>query len=401
MSSMADFSPKQDDAANPPAEPTLQLGRLPSPAQKNRLSGFSSNLKDFLTERPGKLRGKQTVLTSAHFGAGLSENLKEFFRPAVRGKVNSDLLVNWNAGFGGFWKNLSDLISPPKLPPLKTTSQPVAVPEIWSKNTQFTRVQALSIAFHVLVLVLIIVPLLPALMSPATTRANTNVDMLTVSSPFLPKLKPGKDVAHGGGGGGEHSLVQASRGKAPKFDWTQLAPPAVKPPTNAKLTVTPTLLGPPQLNVPSPNMPNWGDPIQRAVTDSSGTGGGGGIGSGNGGGLGSGDGGGLGNGSGGGAGGGPFDGGTHGYGMPACLYCPRADYSDEAVKVKYQGVVLLTVIIGPDGRATEIHVSKGLGLGLDEKAIAAVRSWRFTPAKGPDGKPATVRVPIEVQFHLY
>ena len=401
MSSMADFNPKQDDAANPPAEPTLQLGRLPSPAQKGRLKGFSSNLKDFLTERPGKYRGKPAVLTSAHFGASLSENFKEFFQPAVRGKVNSDLLVNWNAGFGGFWKNLSDLISPPKLPPLKTTSQPVAVPEIWSKNTQFTRVQALSIAFHVLVLVLIIVPLLPALMSPATTRANTNVDMLTVSSPFLPKIKPGKDVAHGGGGGGEHSLVQASRGKAPKFDWTQLAPPAVKPPTNAKLTVTPTLLGPPQLNVPSPNMPNWGDPIQRAVTDSSGTGGGGGIGSGNGGGLGSGDGGGLGNGSGGGAGGGPFDGGTHGYGMPACLYCPRADYSDEAVKVKYQGVVLLMVIIGPDGRATEIHVSKGLGLGLDEKAIEAVRSWRFTPAKGPDGKPATVRVPIEVQFHLY
>ena len=400
---MADFNPKQDDASNvpPPAEPTLKLGRLPSPAQKGRLKGFSSNLKDFLTERPGKYAGKKSVLTSAQFGASLSDNFKEFFRPAVRGPVNSDLLVNWNAGFSGFWKNLGDLISPPKLPPLRTTSQPVAVPEIWSKNTQFTRVQALSIAFHVLVLVLIIVPLLPELMSPPTTRANTNVDILTLSSPILPKIAPGKDVAHGGGGGGEHSLVQASRGKAPKFDWTQLAPPAVKPPTNAKLTVTPTLLGPPQLNVQSPNMPNWGDPIQKAITDSSGTGGGGGIGSGNNGGVGSGTGGGLGSGEDGGAGGGVFDGGTHGYGMPACLYCPRAEFSDEAVKSKYQGVVVLTVIIGPDGRASDIQISKGLGLGLDEKAKEAVRSWRFTPAKGPDGKPASVRVPIEVEFHLY
>ncbi len=380
----------------------MPLGRLPSPAQSSRLKGLSSNLKDFLTERPAKGRdGKQTVLTSAQFGAGLGENLKEFFRSAPRGRVNSDLLVDWNAGFSGFWANLRDLISPPKMPPLKTTSQPVAVPEIWSKNTQFTRVQALSVAFHVLVLVLIIVPLLPELMSPATTRANTNVDIITLSSPFLPKLAPGKDMAHGGGGGGEHNPIPASKGKLPKFDWTQLAPPAVRPPTNPKLAVTPTVLGPPQLNVPSPNMPNWGDPIQRLVSDSSGPGSGGGIGSGNNGGVGSGSGGGVGPGEQGGTGGGVFDGGTHGYGFPECLYCPHADYSDEAVKAKYQGVVLLLAIINPDGRATDIHVSKGLGLGLDEKAIEAVRNWRFKPALGPDGKPAPVRVPIEVTFRLY
>jgi TonB family protein len=63
--------------------------------------------------------------------------------------------------------------------------------------------------------------------------------------------------------------------------------------------------------------------------------------------------------------------------------------------------VVLLAIITPDGRATDIHVSKGLGLGLDQKAIDAVRNWRFKPALGPDGKPASVRVPIEVDFHLY
>jgi TonB family protein len=59
------------------------------------------------------------------------------------------------------------------------------------------------------------------------------------------------------------------------------------------------------------------------------------------------------------------------------------------------------VVIQADGRATDIHVSQGLGLGLDEKAIEAVRAWRFKPALGPDGRPAAVRMPIEVTFRLY
>ncbi len=86
------------------------------------------------------------------------------------------------------WQNLRDMISPPKLPPLNVTSKPVAVKEIWSKNTQFTRVQSLSIAFHILVLVLIIVPLLPQLMSPGTTKANAKYDITTIS-PYLPEAR--------------------------------------------------------------------------------------------------------------------------------------------------------------------------------------------------------------------
>lgn len=396
---MADLNSKKGNAPESPAESSVPIGRLPSPTKESRLKGFSSNLRDFLSERTP--RGKKTVLTSAQFGSGIAENLKEFFKPAPRGRVNSDLLVDWNVGFSGFWQNLRDMISPPKLPPLKTTSPAVPVPEIWSKNPQFTRVQALSITFHVLVLVLIIVPLLPELMSPATTRANSTFTIMPISSPILPKLAPGKDTAHGGGGGGEHNIVPPSRGKAPKFNWTQIAAPAVRTQENAKLQVTPNLLGPPQLNVPSPNLPNWGDPIMKTVTDSSGPGGGAGIGTGNGGGIGSGGGGGYGPGSEGGAGGGVFDGGTHGYGMPACLFCPRADFSDEAVKAKYQGIVVLSIVVTPEGRATQIHVAKGLGLGLDQKAQEAVRNWRFKPALGPDGKPASVRIDIEVDFHLY
>ena len=71
------------------------------------------------------------------------------------------------------------------------------------------------------------------------------------------------------------------------------------------------------------------------------------------------------------------------------------------MKAKYQGTVVLMAVITADGRAINITVAKGLGLGLDEKAVEAVRTWRFTPARGPDGRAASVSVPIEVVFRLY
>jgi periplasmic protein TonB len=383
-----------------PIQQTVLIGRLESPAAQSRMKTFISNFRDFLLERPVKWRGKPPAFAPAEFGSGLGENLKEFFKPSPRGQIRSGLLINWTGG-ASLWQNVRDLIRPPKLPPLEVTSKPVDVPEIWSKDTQFTRVQALSIAFHVLVLVLLIAPLIPGLISPATTKASdVNVTPLDVS-PYLPKLPAAAKRAGGGGGGGAHDVLPASRGKVPKFNWTQLTPPSVHPVENPKLAVPPTVLGPPQLNLPNPNAQNWGDPLAKLTNDSNGPGSGGGIGSGSGGGVGSGTGGGVGPGYGYGTGGGYPSAGTGGYGYPSCLYCPPPQFSDEAVKAKYQGVVYLTVVITPEGRATDIHVAKGLGLGLDEKAVEAVRNWRFKPAVGPDGKPSAVITTVEVQFRLF
>jgi periplasmic protein TonB len=74
-------------------------------------------------------------------------------------------------------------------------------------------------------------------------------------------------------------------------------------------------------------------------------------------------------------------------------------YTEEARAAKFQGTVTLYAEITPDGTATNIRVLHSLGLGLDEKAIEAVKQWRFKPGQ-KDGKPVTVAATIEVNFRL-
>jgi protein TonB len=217
-------------------------------------------------------------------------------------------------------------------------------------------------------------------------------------SDYTMKLPPGKDKAGGGGGGGERNPLPATKGKAPKFSFNQIAPPMVHTKPDSKFEAT--LLGPPDLKIPSPNMDNYGDPLAKLMNTSGGPGGGSGIGSGTGTGIGSGEGGGLGPGSGGGTGGGAYRPGVGGVGNPVCVYCPDPKYSEEARKAKYSGVVVLQVVITADGRATDIQVVKGPGLGLEEKAIEAAKQWRFKPAPGPNGKPVPVIVELEITFRL-
>jgi TonB family protein len=75
------------------------------------------------------------------------------------------------------------------------------------------------------------------------------------------------------------------------------------------------------------------------------------------------------------------------------------EYSEEARKAKFQGVVVLYVEVDASGRATNMRVIHGLGLGLDEKAMEAVKQWRFRPGM-KDGKPVRVAAQIEVSFRL-
>jgi periplasmic protein TonB len=404
---LSTLAPKWSNPDAPPPRVTLPPGESAPRLhgfQKPLSQGFFSNLKDFLAERPVKLpkNGKGAVFTPEGFGGGFSDNFKEWFKPVprgIRGAAGSRMAIEWEPGYKVLWRNLRDIISPPKLPPLKVTSSPVKVKDIWSKDEAFGPAQAVSLGVHIGITVLIFSPLLYSVVSKATANPVNNMLVTPIElSEYAMKLPAGKDKAGGGGGGGERNPVPATKGILPKWSMTQIAPPMVH--TNPESKIEATLLGPPDLKIANPNLDNYGDPLARMLTDSGGPGGGSGIGSGMGTGIGSGSGGGLGPGSGGGTGGGAFRPGTGGVGYPSCAYCPDPKYSEEARKAKYQGTVVLQAVITADGRAIDIQVVKGPGLGLEEKAVEAVRQWRFKPALGPNGKPVPVIVPIEVTFRL-
>ena len=93
--------------------------------------------------------------------------------------------------------------------------------------------------------------------------------------------------------------------------------------------------------------------------------------------------------------------GQHGYTSPKCVYCPVAAYSGAASQAKIQGTVALTLVVDTNGVPNSVKVLRGLPCGLNTQAIDSVKQWRFSPATGPNGSPATVKVNVEVSFHLY
>jgi len=85
---------------------------------------------------------------------------------------------------------------------------------------------------------------------------------------------------------------------------------------------------------------------------------------------------------------------------PQVIFNPEPSFSDEARKAKAQGMVLLLLVVGKDGRPHDIRVGQSLGMGLDEKAIEAVNRWRFRPAT-LNGQPVATQIAVQVDFHLY
>ena len=224
------------------------------------------------------------------------------------------------------------------------------------------------------------------------------VGLVTDITPYLP-LPASKNRSGGGGGGGDRDKLQAPKGALPKLSKDQIVPPAIVIRNdNPKLAVDPSVVVPPQLKLPTNGA--LGDPLSKVMgAPSNGTCSGGGIGSGEGGGVGSGTGPGVGPGHGGGYGGGAYRVGG-GVSAPKVVYDPDPEYSEEARKAKYQGTVVLWLVVAPDGKPQQIKVQRSLGMGLDEKAIEAVRQWRFEPAK-KDGQPVPVMINVEVNFRLY
>ena len=89
-----------------------------------------------------------------------------------------------------------------------------------------------------------------------------------------------------------------------------------------------------------------------------------------------------------------------GMAAPTVLSKIEPQYTDEARAARFQGTVVLQIVVGTDGLVHDVHLLRGLGLGLDENAIEAVNRWRFKPG-AKDGQPVKVLATIEVQYRLF
>lgn len=298
-------------------------------------------------------------------------------------------------------ENVRDALFPAKQPPLRLTSQPVQVRNIWGEYDNRKPASVGSIVVHAL-LVGLLIYISVAVPTAVRQKAHETITWLPTDdqSIYTPTKDP--NPGGGGGGGGDRDKLVAPKGRLPKQAMEQLTPPAmVLRNDNPKLAVEPSVIMPPQVRLASNNLPNLGDPMSNLPSGppSNGTGSGGGIGSGSGGGVGSGEGGGVGPGRGGGTGGGVFRVGG-GVSAPRGINTPDPEYSEEARKAKFQGTVVLWMIVGPDGRPRDVKVARSLGMGLDQKAMETVRTWTFEPAR-KDGVPVAVQINVEVNFKLY
>lgn len=325
------------------------------------------------------------------------------FKPPQNAEPEPELNLLMKDSTPSLWdsltQNFKDTFFPKKLPPLVLTSKPIPVKDIWGFYNYKKSGATLSTIAHIIVISAILI---------GTYYLGKRViekpkEQVTLIAPPLdtPMVKPAKTQVGGGGGGGDRDKFQAPKGTIPKPSMEQITPPAIVVRNDhPKLPVQPTVVMPPEVKL-AMNAPNLGNPMAAMPSGppSNGTGSGGGIGSGSGGGIGVGSGPGVGEGRGGGIGGGVFRVGG-GVSPPRAIYQPDPEYSEEARKAKYQGVCVLSVIVGPDGKPRDIKVARSLGLGLDEKAIEAVNQWKFEPAQ-KDGKPVAVAINVEVTFRLY
>jgi TonB family protein len=274
---------------------------------------------------------------------------------------------------------------------MQTTVSPGDVKELWTR-TDYRLARRLSLGVHAFILGLLI---LPAAITGTLPSTQTLVDLYK-SMPLVLNLPKGD--SSGGGGGGRHALTPPSRGTPPRGADRQIVPPMVETRNFASdLVVESTIVAPRFEALQALNV-EIGDPNGVVGRLSAGPGGGGGIGTGNGTGVGDGTGPGLGPGKGGNGGGGPLviRGGIT---EPVLVSQIPPQYSDDARKAHVEGTVELLIIIREDGSVQFDSVRNGLGYGLDQSAIDAVKRWKFLPSK-KDGRPVAVWMSVFVNFSL-
>ena len=289
--------------------------------------------------------------------------------------------------FTSLVESFRDVFFPTKLPPLELESKPIPVIDRMAVKRD-PKSTAIAVVLHILAIALIAWLLAKGvkMAAPQVTKLVTPIEL-----PVTPPRAPVKAQTMGGGGG-QRGPTPVTKGRMPKFADTQIVPPKAPPVQDPKIKIEPTVEVQKDLKMANNNMPNLGMPNSPVVGAFS-------AGNGSGTGLGSGNGSGVGPGSGGNTGGGPRRIGG-GVSAPVLIYSVEPEFSEEARKAKMAGNVLVNLWVDQNGKPSHVKVLRGVGLGLDEKAMEAVRQYRFKPAL-ENGKPVLVELNVEVNFQIF
>lgn len=290
--------------------------------------------------------------------------------------------------------NFHQLLTPANIFPSSANGAPLHLLTL-RRNPIAHRARTVSFLTHSALLVAILLLKVPSpspgtqQLAPETTHGGSSLffpipDAARFGHPSLGKSS----------GGGEEDSRPTRHGLLAPGSSVPLAPPRRLANMRSELSVPVSVFDANAPQFPAP-VTNLGLPWMKADSDSPGSGRQHGFGSGTDGGMGDKNGPGAGQGE-------AYD-GTYAniVSPPRCAYCPDPQYTDEAREAKLQGTVTLEVFVGADGRALQIRLAKGIGLGLDDRAVQSVRGWKFIPAHDASRRPVASWVTVEVVFRLF
>jgi len=310
----------------------------------------------------------------------------------IRLRGFSSIRASSDSWLGRVQENFWQLFVSARLAPTSANGAPIHLLK-FERSTRSRRAQTLSLLTHGAVIAAISIVASEKVHQRAEPKPQVSVSIgPLLYSPdadhFVSKPSSGPKA-----GGGEEAASPANHGFLAPRSSVQLAPPRLPDNANHLLPITATILDAQAPPIVAPQN-DLGLPWMSDKTNSAGPGSNGGIGAGKDEGMGDRE------GPGGGEGG-SERGYSRGVTPPTCVVCPYPIYTDEARHVKAQGTVTLRVLVGSDGKASDIRVTRGVGFGLDERAAQTVRGWKFNPARDANRRAIAAWVTIEAVFRLF
>jgi protein TonB len=290
-------------------------------------------------------------------------------------------------------ENLGQLLIPSHFKPSSANGAPIHLLK-FDKSLRPARAQGASLITHAAVFgaLAFLLTHAPGDLTGKPNKDSRAVDRLTFPAPLFRTLTNANPNG-GKGSGGDQTPIPATSGHLPPHSSLAIVKPTLPQNETHVLPEPPTIFDPNAAPVLTPT-DKIGLPWMPADTNSAGPGKGHTMGSRDGNTIGDG-------------GDGPAGDGT-GIGQyvpglipPGCAYCPYPTYTDDARHGKVQGAVTLAVLVGVDGRAQDIRIVKGIGFGLDERAVETVRSWKFIAARDGAKHPVAAWVTVEAVFRLF